>query len=50
MRRPTLYRIGRVAGTREIVVRHTYVMVYALEDDDKTVVVLRVLHAARQWP
>lgn len=48
--RPTLYRTGRVAGTREIVVRPNYVMVYRIEDAGGTVVVLRVLHAAQMWP
>lgn len=48
--RPTLYRPGRIPDTREIVVRPTYVMVYRIEDDGDTVVVLRVLHAAQQWP
>ena len=50
--RPTLYRPGRMRGTREIVVRPNYVMVYRVEgeDEDETVTVLRVLHATRQWP
>ncbi len=48
--RPTLYRLGRIAGTREIVVRPSYVMVYRIEDEGGTVAVLRVLHAAQQWP
>ena len=48
--RPTLYRAGRVRGTREIVVRPNYVMVYRIEDDGSTVTVLRVLHAAQQGP
>ena len=48
--RPTLYRPGRLKGTREIVVRPNYVMVYCIEDDGSTVVVLRVLHAAQKWP
>lgn len=48
--RPTLYRAGRVPGTREIVVRPNYVMVYRLEDESDTLVLLRVLHAAQQWP
>lgn len=48
--RPMLYRVGRVKDTREIVVRTNYVMVYRIEDDGNTVSVLRVLHAARQWP
>ncbi|TDB57309.1 MULTISPECIES: type II toxin-antitoxin system RelE/ParE family toxin [Photorhabdus] len=45
---PKLYRPGRVRGTREIVVRPNYVIVYRI--DSGTVVVLRVLHAAQQWP
>jgi plasmid stabilization system protein ParE len=48
--RPTLYKTGRVRGTREIVVRPNYVMVYRIEEDGGTLAVLRVLHAAQQWP
>ena len=43
-----LYRSGRVVGTREMVVRRNYIVVYA--EDEGAVMVLRVLHAARQWP
>ena len=39
---------GRVKGTREIVVRPNYVMVYRVSG--KVVEVLRVLHVAQQWP
>lgn len=46
--RPTLYKPGRVKGTREIVVRPAYAMVYRVTGD--LVEVLRVLHAAQQWP
>ncbi|MDP1901148.1 MAG: type II toxin-antitoxin system RelE/ParE family toxin [Rubrivivax sp.] len=46
--RPKLYKPGRVKGTREIVVRPNYVMVYRITGD--VVEVLRVLHAAQQWP
>ena len=46
--RPTLYRPGRIKGTREIVVRANYVMVYQVSP--AAVVILRVLHAAQQWP
>ena len=45
---PKLYKPGRQRGTREIVVRDAYVMIYRIEGD--AVVVLRVLHGARQWP
>ena len=45
---PRLYRAGRVEGTREMVVRSNYIVVYA--DGTDTVTVLRVLHAAQLWP
>ena len=45
---PRLYRTGRVKGTREMVVRSNYLVVYA--EDTHTVTILRVLHAAQQWP
>lgn len=48
--RPALYRTGRVRGTREIVVRPHYVMIYRVEDDGAVVAVLRVLHSAQRWP
>lgn len=46
--RPRLYKAGRVKGTREIVVRPSYVLVYRVAGN--VVEVLRVLHAAQQWP
>jgi toxin ParE1/3/4 len=45
---PKLYKPGRMKGTREIVVRPNYVMVYAIEGD--TITILRVLHTSQQWP
>lgn len=45
---PKLYRAGRVAGTREMVVRTNYIVIYV--EDAHAVSILRVLHAARQWP
>lgn len=47
-RHSQMYKSGRVPGTREMVVRSNYVLVYA--EDATTVSVLRVLHAAQQWP
>ncbi len=48
LNRPKLYRAGRVAGTREMSVRPSYVVVYS--ENDEAVTILRVLHTARQWP
>lgn len=45
---PKRFRKGRVSGTREMVVRPNYVVIYA--EDARAVTVLRVLHAAQQWP
>jgi toxin ParE1/3/4 len=45
---PRAYRTGRVTGTREMVVRPNYIVVYT--EDDSAVTILRVLHAAQQWP
>lgn len=45
---PRLYRVGRVDGTREMVVRSNYLVVYA--EDPRSVTILRVLHAAQMWP
>lgn len=47
-KRPKLYKPGRVKGTREIVVRPSYLMIYRVLPD--AVEILRVLHAAQQWP
>jgi len=45
---PQLYRAGRVDGTREMVVRPNYIVIYA--ENARAVTILRVLHAARLWP
>lgn len=45
---PKLYRIGRMLGTREMVVHSNYVVVYM--EEPRKVTILRVLHAAQLWP
>ena len=46
---PKLYKPGRVKGTREIVAHPNYIIVYR-ELGAHTLEVVRVLHAAQQWP
>ncbi len=48
LKQPKLYRVGRVVGTREMVVRKNYIVVYT--EDARSVTILRVLHAAQLWP
>ena len=46
---PALGRVGRIVGTRELVVPHTpYIVAYRVRRS--TVEILAVLHAARRWP
>ncbi len=45
---PELGRRGRVVGTRELVVHQNYILIYDVSGGQ--VRILRVLHAARQWP
>jgi toxin ParE1/3/4 len=46
---PYLGRIGRVSGTRELVILGTpFVVAYALLGDE--IEIIAVLHGARQWP
>nr|WP_232516612.1 type II toxin-antitoxin system RelE/ParE family toxin [Thauera sp. K11] len=47
---PRLYKPGRMKGTREMVVHPNYVVVYQENSKAKTVTIVRVLHAAQQWP
>ncbi|GAB7127414.1 type II toxin-antitoxin system RelE/ParE family toxin [Silvimonas sp. JCM 19000] len=43
-----IYRVGRVAGTRELVVRSSYCLIY--RDEEQCIYILRVLHTAMAWP
>ncbi|RZJ02442.1 MAG: type II toxin-antitoxin system RelE/ParE family toxin [Brevundimonas sp.] len=45
---PNLGRPGQMPNTREIVPHESYRLVYRVEADQ--VVILAVIHAARQWP
>ena len=46
---PLMGKQGPIEGTRERVVsRYPYGIIYILEED--TIVVLRIVHGAQQWP
>ncbi|NEQ26793.1 MAG: type II toxin-antitoxin system RelE/ParE family toxin [Microcoleus sp. SIO2G3] len=46
---PQLGRVGRVEGTRELVIANTpFIVVYRVKG--RTVEILRVLHSSRQYP
>jgi len=46
---PASGRVGRIAGTRELVINGTpYVAAYTIAET--TVWILRVLHGAQEWP
>ena len=46
---PQMGRIGRVRGSRELVVARTpYIVAY--RPTDTALIVLRILHGARRWP
>jgi toxin ParE1/3/4 len=46
---PDLGRVGRVPGTRELVMaHHPYIIPYRIRDD--VVEILRFFHTSRQWP
>ena len=45
---PKMHRLGRVDGTREMIIHPNYIVVYAETPD--IVRILRLLHAAQHWP
>ncbi|HEV2336865.1 MAG TPA: type II toxin-antitoxin system RelE/ParE family toxin [Stellaceae bacterium] len=48
---PRIGRMGRLEGTRELVIPRTpYVAIYQLDDGEDQIVVLRLLHSAQRWP
>ena len=47
---PAMGRLGRLPGTRELVVHPNYIVFYRVLDEAETVEVLRIKHAVRQFP
>ncbi|MFW5499971.1 MULTISPECIES: type II toxin-antitoxin system RelE/ParE family toxin [unclassified Maridesulfovibrio] len=45
---PQAYKHGRVDGTREMVLSSNYIVVYA--ENSEQITVLRILHASRMYP
>lgn len=46
---PELGRVGRVKGTRELIINRTsFIAVYRINGE--IIQILRVLHGAQQWP
>ena len=46
---PRMGRIGRVRGTRELVITNTpFIVAYRVKKN--TIEILRVLHSSRKWP
>ena len=48
LEQPGLGRPGRIRGARELVLHPNYLLIYDQVEDRLRI--LRVLHAARQWP
>ncbi|HEY8600786.1 MAG TPA: type II toxin-antitoxin system RelE/ParE family toxin [Thermomicrobiales bacterium] len=48
---PATGRVGRVKDTRELVIARTpYLVAYTVDRRIDAMIILRVLHSARQWP
>jgi toxin ParE1/3/4 len=48
---PEMGRLGRVIGTRELVVaKSDFIVAYKLDEGRGDIVILRVIHGAQRWP
>lgn len=46
---PKMGRLGRIVGTRELIINRTpYIAAYLVTED--AVIILRILHGAQRWP
>lgn len=47
---PMMGRAGTASGTRELVPHENYRLVYEVDEAAQTVLVLALIHVAREWP
>jgi toxin ParE1/3/4 len=48
---PMMGRVGRVEGTRELVIaRSPFILIYRVKPELERVEILRLLHGAQEWP
>jgi toxin ParE1/3/4 len=48
---PRLGRLGRVDGTRELIISGSpYLVIYEIAPAEQQVLIVRILHSARRWP
>ena len=46
---PHMGRLGRVVGTRELIINRTpYIVAYLVNEN--VIIILRILHGAQRWP
>lgn len=45
---PKMGRIGKIAGTREVIPHENYRLVYEIDGD--TIWIMTLMHTSRQWP
>lgn len=51
LQHPEMGRLGRVKGTRELVItRAPFVIVYRIKPRARRIELIRFLHSAQQWP
>lgn len=46
---PALGRVGHIAGTREYILTPSYILIYSVHEDTKTIRILDIRHAVRLW-